>query len=433
MYIYFDSQGRLKEIITEAPFRQGDSERDKIYVYVDGLGSPSAGWVSYGLPNGTKTEETQFYASGSALLRKVGKELPQTPVRNLRYFSYGHTYEDNTGTHVGYEFYQITVPSEVLSSSQETDDPFVPTENNLVAASVRFVFADESIFKIGDIPFSVETSRGLLTDYEINSSQYNYLVQRMSQMAEKADASKTIYVVSHIGSADLSGIEDGRIIYSKDYETFYERDSSDPSGYKLYEEAGTIDGNVIKMAPAGITVSQAAYDFDDDQIFGCYYGEDLLVSIHADGGYHITALSVRDKAFLECDASGSDTLSDALEGAAKTSLTEHKREVGKFSTDDIQTSGDIAYLDHIPLDRHGGLISGYEFLIIEWEQSFAMLPTPLSPTNKATAIGGLRDRDDRVRPVAVTYTVTGGELDISFEEGFAPPRWGTAYVYCIKL
>lgn len=176
MYLYFSADGSLKEIITEKVFRQGDSARDMIYIYVDGMSSPSAGWVSFRKPDGSKTDETQFYASGSATKKMVGKELPLDPPRNLKYFNYEHTYTDGTGTHAGYMFYQIEVPDAVLESSQETEKPMVPTENNLVVASVRFVFANSSVFKIGDIPFSVETSAGILTDYQINYSQYNYLL-----------------------------------------------------------------------------------------------------------------------------------------------------------------------------------------------------------------------------------------------------------------
>lgn len=181
MYIYFDSQGRLKEIITENAFRQGDSDRDEIYIFVENLGSPNAGFVSYGLPNGERTEETQFFVSGSSTLKLVGKALPTKPLRNLRYFSYDHTYEDATGTHVGYQFYKIVVPDEVLGSSQEYSRPNVPTENNLVVASIRFIFSD-NILKIGDLPFSVETSRGILTDYKIDVSQYNYIIKVLSQI-----------------------------------------------------------------------------------------------------------------------------------------------------------------------------------------------------------------------------------------------------------
>lgn len=173
MYIYFDNNGALKEIITERPFRTGDSQRDKIYIYWDGEHTPAAGWVKYRKADGTTTTETQFS------LTKVNKTLPTEPLRNLKYFSYEHTYIDGGTVKVGYPFYELTVPSAVLSSS--TSEEIVPTANNMCVANVRFVFSDESIDNLGSIVFSVETSIGILTDDSIDETQYNYIIANLSQ------------------------------------------------------------------------------------------------------------------------------------------------------------------------------------------------------------------------------------------------------------
>lgn len=182
MYIYFDSNGTLKEIITERPFRVGDVKRNKIYVYWDGEHAPASGWVKYRKPDGTDTTETSFFAYGQNL---VEKELPQTPVRNLKYFSYDHTYVKNGETKVGYQFYEITVPNEVLNSSSDNTD-LIPTENNMVVARIRFVMVDsgtigeiddsDTIETLGAIVFSVETNMGIITDSSIDETQYNYLL-----------------------------------------------------------------------------------------------------------------------------------------------------------------------------------------------------------------------------------------------------------------
>lgn len=175
MFVYFDQRGVLKEIITEQPFRVGDSKRDKIYVYWEGDHSPLSGWVKYRLANGSETDETQFFESGKTSL--VGMELPQKPARNLRFFSYEHTYVEDGMVHAGYRFYEITVPDEVLGQYVGDGHTPIPEENNMVVARVRFVMDSGGTFStLGAIAFSVEASMGLLTDMSINATQYNYLV-----------------------------------------------------------------------------------------------------------------------------------------------------------------------------------------------------------------------------------------------------------------
>ena len=164
MYLYFDRFGVLKEIISDRPFRNGDSKRDKIYIYVDSDETPSSAWVKYRLPNGTLTNETEFFTG-----TKTAFELPTEPVRNLKYFSYDHTYTTQNGEKIGYLGYVITVPTVELNSS--TDSAIIPTENNMVVCQVRFV--DSDITSLGAIVFSVETSMGIITDNSINETQYN--------------------------------------------------------------------------------------------------------------------------------------------------------------------------------------------------------------------------------------------------------------------
>lgn len=187
MYVYFDENGILKEIISDKSFRVGDSKRDKIYVYWAGEHAPVSGWVKYRKPNGQEYPdliEECFYQLGDQL---VGKALPNKPLRNLKYFSYDHTYEENGETHIGYKFYEITVPDAILNSSMDNEE--VPTENNMVVARIRFVLDNDAngvvskydtIEAMGALVFAVETNIGILTDSSINESQYNYLVSLIS-------------------------------------------------------------------------------------------------------------------------------------------------------------------------------------------------------------------------------------------------------------
>lgn len=173
MFVYFDSHGVLKEIISEGAFRNGDSERDEIYVYIEGDPYFASGWVKYKLPNGNETIESCFYDMNN---HQVYKELPKEPLRNLKYFSYDHTTTVSGQTKVGYMFYKIIVPSAVLNASE--DDATIPTKNNLIISRIRMVASDSSITSLGALVFSVESNIGILTDDSINESQYNYLLAK---------------------------------------------------------------------------------------------------------------------------------------------------------------------------------------------------------------------------------------------------------------
>lgn len=200
MYVYFDASGVLKEIITEKSFRNGDSKRDKIYVYWEGNNAPVGGWIKYLLPNNTEypvSSEQQFYGIG---IDMVGKALPTKPLRNLKYFSYDHTYEEDGETHIGYKFYEIEVPDAVLNSSSVADKE--PKENNTIIARIRFAFSNEDLVALGALVFSVEDNIGIITDSSINETQYNYLIRLLSM---KIGLNTTSVVVNGLPSQGQSG------------------------------------------------------------------------------------------------------------------------------------------------------------------------------------------------------------------------------------
>lgn len=253
MYVYFDNNGVLKEIITERPFRAGDSQRDKIYIYWEGEHTPTAGWVKYRKADGTFTAET------SITLTQVNKTLPTDPLQNLKYFSYEHTYTDSGVVKVGYPFYQLTVPSEVLTSAVSGD--LIPTSNNMCAANVRFVFNDSSIDNLGVIVFSVETSIGILTDNSISETQYNYLISLLSDFVEEYQLNAVI--------SRVSALESGKV--DKEYTdnvALVQQIINSASGLKIKRSTGTKiaeinideDDVVIKKVVDNITTELSVFD-----------------------------------------------------------------------------------------------------------------------------------------------------------------------------
>lgn len=198
MYLFFNNEGILKEIINDTSFRNGDELSDKIYVYWDGTHAINQGYVKYQKADGTLTTETTFS------LTKVGKELPAKPLRNFEFFSYDHTYKDIEGNiHVGYQFYELTVPTEVLSSATATA--------KLCFCLIRFVMDDLTTIKqLGTIPFSVEATAGIIPDNSINETQYNEIMKLLGGVSS--------VVGNPVGTPTeiLNAIKIGSIIYKLD-------------------------------------------------------------------------------------------------------------------------------------------------------------------------------------------------------------------------
>ena len=230
MFVYFDSNGVLKEIISDGAFRNGDSQRDKIYIYVEGEPYINSAWIKFKLPNGTETTETCFF-DRTTPIPQVAKTLPTSPLRNLKYFSYDHTYVSGGTNHLGYMFYVITVPSAVLNSSLDDDDE-TPTNNNLVLGRARFVYPNSDVMSLGAIAFSVESNMGIITDNSINESQYNYLLA-------KSDLGNPIYFTPYFVGTELNFSNNGNL--------------PNPAGVDLKGETGTSVNGFSKISTVGLT------------------------------------------------------------------------------------------------------------------------------------------------------------------------------------
>lgn len=153
MYLYFDNQGYLKETITIKPTRQGSSNANSLYVYVDSDAVFSGVWIRFQLPDETITTEIDI--SDNVV---KGKYIPYDKNRDLKYFKYDKPYK----------MYYYSFPSEILALA------------GLVLCTVRIVNQDESIFALGTAAFTAE--KGVVKeDNNISQSQYDYLIKRVSK------------------------------------------------------------------------------------------------------------------------------------------------------------------------------------------------------------------------------------------------------------
>lgn len=182
MYLYFDNNGILKEIVDDVAARKGNNEVNKIYIYVDGL-TPKTEWITYQTSDGKQSNETLIETT-------ITKTIPYDRNRDLKYFK---NFQE-------YLFYVATIPSSVL------------TVSGLTKASVRVALQDDSLMTLGLIIFTIEDSV-VLQDSFITESQYQYLLNIISNF-EELNNTGVIGVSTQIVNGAVAPYDQGRIVLS---------------------------------------------------------------------------------------------------------------------------------------------------------------------------------------------------------------------------
>lgn len=165
MYLYFNSQGVLKEIVNDEAIRQGNASINKIKFFIEGADPQVVEGVYKALTfiTGVRTFVDvlgQQLTTEAFSLTTVEDEIPYNKKRELKFFKY----------FTKYEMFSITVPEEVL------------VRNGTVGCRVQMVSA-EGIITLGLILFNVEGTGSDATispDTAINVAQYNYLIRNMT-------------------------------------------------------------------------------------------------------------------------------------------------------------------------------------------------------------------------------------------------------------
>lgn len=146
MYIYFDRNGTIKEVINDESIRRGSSDYNKIYCYLEGNPDIDDIWYLQKKPDGTLTNEVSFVDN------VVTKAIPYDSHRDMKYFQ---DFEE-------YQFYVFTLSSSYLLQS------------GLVVATIR-VEEDNTMWALGELTFNVQANI-VNSDNDITQSQYDYLL-----------------------------------------------------------------------------------------------------------------------------------------------------------------------------------------------------------------------------------------------------------------
>ena len=163
MYVYFDTQGIIREIISVDPARVGSSA-NKIYIYFENDPDLDHLWWVMKKPDDTTTTEADI------VLNRDYKALPYDIIkdRDLKYFKDYETYN----------FYVLTLTTSDLSVS------------GLAELTLRAVI-DDVFYAQGLLTFNIESSV-IKYDNEITQSQYDYLLTQFGNLHDYGVVKKAI-------------------------------------------------------------------------------------------------------------------------------------------------------------------------------------------------------------------------------------------------
>lgn len=154
MYVYFDKNGVLQEIVQDKSVRVGDYKANIIYMYFDTSATISDVWFIMQSPNGVLSTEVSIKDN------QIDLSIPYQKNRDLHFFQDYQTYH----------FYYYDLDSVEVQYS------------GLAYATVR-ANVDSFLYAQGLITFNVE-SNVIKLDNGITQSQYDYLLVTYSKTKE---------------------------------------------------------------------------------------------------------------------------------------------------------------------------------------------------------------------------------------------------------
>lgn len=149
MFVFFDKNGVVREVINDKPVREGNVKANRIYCYFDEI-NPYDVFITIQWADLVKTNEISFIDN------VVEMAVPYNKDRDYKFFK----------DFKKYKFYYFDI--ENVSSE------------GLANATVRIMEDNDSLFSQGIIAFYVENSV-IKTDYQITQAQYDYLVSLVAR------------------------------------------------------------------------------------------------------------------------------------------------------------------------------------------------------------------------------------------------------------
>lgn len=242
MYLFFDRQGTLLEIVNDVAMRQYNTNVNKIYVHIQDDTAPESGRIPnhivglkhwyrpygkapedsiYGNPAvrpGTLISEDIWDQNEDGTISDsekpaansfVRETIPYNRNRDLKHFVYGRTYE----------FFVLNIPSGGFTATPCTSEGCMCAElsqegdvfnfSGLVQGTIQAVHYDRSCLTLERFSFTIEDSV-LLPEKAVTGSQFSWLLTELISMSGKVnglDDYNNILANKPIINTDLSSAE----------------------------------------------------------------------------------------------------------------------------------------------------------------------------------------------------------------------------------
>lgn len=191
MYLYYDRNKVLKEIINDEAIVQG-LNRNKIFIYYELQGDEPLTFNSgtFKKSDNSKVDILQSQVITISDLTSESAFIPYNPERDLKYFKYGK----------GYPFTVITVNNSVY------------TEDGTVVGTVTVTVNNYEMETLSAFTFMVEKTNGIETAEPIDISMYEYLTQLFANKSVSSSATLPASA-SDYNNDDLVFVLNNKIAY----------------------------------------------------------------------------------------------------------------------------------------------------------------------------------------------------------------------------
>lgn len=363
MYLYFDTQGNLKEQINDQALRQGNSNINKLYVYweksednanITGL------WARFKADDGTYNPSSSTWIQSNTYVEQT---IPYDKNRDLKFFNYFKEYK----------FYTIDLPDAVLGQS------------GAWLGTLQFVETN-SITTLGQLAFYVsESNASVEADENINIAQWNYLIALVSNTINSIPT-KTSDLTNDSGFITSEDLSDDYVTTTELETTLegYAQESDIPtkvsdltndSGYQTASQVQTAINNkltnVYKFV-GSITVADLnefivertdpiselngyVYNITNSGNLNNYTGTTSVVA-----GDNVAFVYISDTNWLWDKLAGTSDLSAyALKSELPTKTSDLTNDSGFITSNESGNNYTIAY--NLVVNNNGYQFTGYKF------------------------------------------------------------------------
>lgn len=201
IFVYFDKNGVIKEVVNDTKTRVGNVESDKILCYFDGIEYDEI-FCLMQYPNGDYSNEVSIFDEITEM------EIPYDKKRDLKYFQNYKTYK----------FYTYTLEANATQTS------------GLAKVTIRG-FVNSEVYAQGMLTFHVQENL-IKEDHNIKQSQYDYLLiefsSRTNELVKEMQDLKNEVTINRIGfikvgeyndeTGEIEIIEDPTIVDDLSYD-----------------------------------------------------------------------------------------------------------------------------------------------------------------------------------------------------------------------